>query len=121
MISVRKLVSLDIYVHGAKFILIEFGLGVAALIGLGALGVIRSHGRSYLSWYLIALSVNYIVLLVYAMLLISKTIHCISPSTTDKSEMWRYTRQMFFILVPLMVPVLAMWQELRPHSPESQE
>lgn len=58
-----------------------------------------------------SLGVNYLPMLIYAVLLVRGRIHSISPSAADGAEMWRYTRQMFLLLIPLLVPLVAVWQE----------
>ena len=35
LINIRKLVALDITLHGPKFIIIELGLGTPAIIAMG--------------------------------------------------------------------------------------
>jgi len=64
VISVRKLVTLDIALHGPRFIMIEFGVGTPAILVIG--GFLAATGQLFLGVYLLFTGINYIPLLVYA-------------------------------------------------------
>jgi hypothetical protein len=111
-INVRKLAALDIALHGGRWILIEFWIGVIGLPLFGALVIGRSL---YLGVYLMLLGLNYVPLLVYAII--------INRSNSAKEEVnvelshpakyySKYGVQQALLLVPFAIPVLAIRQEL---------
>ncbi len=113
-ISVRRLAALDMALHGAWFVVIEFGAGVLLPGLIAAVGLARGQWRSLLLWYFLCVSLNYVPLLVYSLL-----IHRegggrgTEAGDVDRAEARRYTRQQFWLLVPLAVFAAAVWQELR--------
>ena len=114
----RKLAAIDIAFLGCKFIIAEFALGVLLCTTLGTF--ILSRGLSFrqlaLGLYFIALGINYVPMLLYAI--------AISRRQSGRSElgaelddkrgaMAKYRRQSLLLLVPLFVPILAVAQEWR--------
>lgn len=69
LINVRKLVALDIYLHGSKFILAEFGVGTPVIIAVGLWLILANIFT--LGIYLLLTGINYIPLLVYAIIIAS--------------------------------------------------
>ncbi len=113
MISVRKLVALDIFLHGPRFIMIEFGVGTPGIIVLGLL--VAHAGQQALGAYLVLTGLNYIPLLAYAITIArtgtaSKEIA--EGMTSDSHYVRRYSTQQLIIFIPLAVVRLALWQEL---------
>jgi hypothetical protein len=124
LVEMRKLVAVDMALHGRQFILAEFAVGVLLGIGLGLFFL-----RTFLSWLslsssplipqvLVALlglwafgtAVNYIPLFLYAV--------SIAKSGTFKAEgepelprKRRYNVQQFIIFVPFLVAIVAIAQE----------
>src|SRR5689334_10323179 len=122
MLNVRKLAALDLHSFGPRFILAEFGLGVLGLAALGLL-MLRSglqHGYSitpiFLGAYMLALNVNYVPLLIYAIGLARS-----DGATTEiadelgdlKAAFRKYRRQSLFILLPFAVLIASVRQELQ--------
>lgn len=112
ILNVRRLVALDIALHGSKFILVEFGFGVifALILGLYSL-------KSYppLGWYIIALGLNYVPLLIYA-INITKMHSAKTESKDDLSNRKRvisYSIRQFVIFIPFSTILLSIYQELR--------
>jgi len=70
LINIRRLVAWDITLHDAPFILIEFGLGTAALIIFGY-WLMSTITSLFLGLYLFLVGINYLVLLVYAVIISS--------------------------------------------------
>src|SRR5271167_1106021 len=72
MLNVRKLAAIDLEFLGARFILTEFGVGVAASAALGLLTLRASIHRFHssrmtmLGVYLLLLGLNYVPLLLHA-------------------------------------------------------
>jgi hypothetical protein len=123
LINIRKLVALDILLHGRPFILIEFSLGI--LLGLGlaswqiATGLAGSYVSLVLGFYLALIGVNYLPLLVYAVI-ISKKNSAQNEAESELQNMSKYNRQQFLIFVPLLVLLVVVKQELnRPKEARS--
>jgi hypothetical protein len=68
VINIRKLVALDITLHGPRFILIEFGVGTPAILMVG--GFLASTGQLVLGVYLLFTGINYVPALIYATLIV---------------------------------------------------
>ena len=122
-ISIRKLAALDILLHGSWLILAEFAAGVFLPLSLGLLSLLRGHLRWQIivGTYLILLAVNYVPLMAYAIIIIRKgSAHEeAADELTDRSRIAsKYMPQSLLLLIPLVVPVLTVLQELRNDSPE---
>jgi hypothetical protein len=113
--SIRKLVAGDITLHGERFILIEFGLGTPAMI-LFALWLMLSRLFFPLGLYVLLVGINYVVLLLYAIVIVRK-----GSSQTEVSDelahseqyIRQFSVQQFFILVPLAILIIAIFQEAK--------
>ena len=108
MINVRKLVALDIYLHGYKFILLEFTFGV---IGAFIIGFFTLKAIPLLGYYIISLGINYIPPLIYAIDMRMK----MSADKEGKPEMkrvWKYTFQQLVLFIPFSIVLLSLIQEL---------
>jgi hypothetical protein len=111
LINIRKLVALDITLHGSKFILAEFGIGTPAIVAVG-LGLMF-NGVFLLGLYLFLTGINYIPLLIYA-------IHIVRAKTAanevadglaqDKHYNRKYSIQQLMIFIPLAVVLLSIFQ-----------
>ena len=127
IINVRKLAALDIAFHGPKFILIEFALGVfvCAALGLFSLYFGLFHGPNHslfaviMGCFLLWVALNYVPLLIYAMSIVKhKSAHqevAYELAHKDKYA-GKYMRQSTILLIPLAIPVLAVYQELQKRS-----
>ena len=124
IINIRKLAALDIAFHGPKFILVEFALGVfgCAAFGLFSLYFGLFHGSNhslfaaFLGCFLLWIALNYVPLLIYA---ISIVRHDSAQQEVayelEHKDIYakKYTLQSTLLLVPLVVPILAIHQELQ--------
>jgi len=115
MFNPRKLAALDLAFLGPWVILPEFILGVVGPISLGiwTMARIRSTGGFLFGVYLCLIGVNYIPLLWHAISLARQgTAHDeIRGEGEDKRKMFRkYRRQSLLLLLPLIVPAVALWQ-----------
>ena len=120
MLDVRKLAALDIHFLGPTLILAEFAVGVVGPLVFGAL-TLRIAQRHSWSWaatlfgsYLFALGVNYLPLLLHAVALVRNNTASavIADELSDKAAtMAKYRRQSLYLLLPLVVPMVAMMQE----------
>ncbi len=126
MIEPRKLAAIDIFFLGNKIIIGEFALGVLLCGGLGAFTLYRAHSLSQfgLGLYLIALSINYVPMLLYAVRLSQhgNIRHELGVELDDqRAAMSKYRRQSLWLLVPLAVVVVALVQAASRHSLSSRK
>jgi|SRR5271165_115934 len=122
MLNVRKLAAIDLRFLGAKVILVEFGLGVVGSAALGALtlraGIQRFHSSrmTLFGAYLLLLGVNYVPLLLHAVSLVragSAHQEIAGELGDQRAAMRKYRRQSLFLLLPLIVPIAAIVQEIQ--------
>lgn len=125
MIVPRKLAAIDIVFLGSRFIIAEFAGGVILCVALGTFVLWRAGSvwQLLLGLYLIALGINYVPMLVYAVAIAGgKSARAeLGDELTDKRRaMAKYRRQSLLLLVPLLVPIIALWQaRRRAHSGHS--
>ena len=117
MINIRKLVALDMVLHGTRFILAEYAFGVIVLflLGLSSIragpkGMIYSSWQTLLGFWLLVVSVNYIPPFIYA-LLIARAGTVKEEGEPELAYVKRYTVQQVIIIVPLLVVIVAIVQE----------
>ena len=116
VIDVRKLAALDIAYYGPKLILAEFAVGVFgfAAWGLYSLvdGIFRSHSTWEAMWgaYLLSLGINYMPLLRYGMT-IARRRSAKEEAADVLAHKHKYGLQTLFLLIPFLVPALAIAQE----------
>ncbi|MFI5412272.1 MAG: hypothetical protein ACHQX1_00060 [Candidatus Micrarchaeales archaeon] len=106
MINIRKLVALDISLHGYTFIISEFFFGVIAAFIIGFLSL---KIQPYLGYYIISLGINYVPLLLFAIDMKLKN----SAEKESKGEMkrvYKYTIQQFVIFIPFSMILLVALQ-----------
>ncbi len=112
IINIRKLAALDIVFHGQLPITIEFFLGVflIAIIGL----LVFYSGQTILGIYMMFLSLNYIPLLIYALLIDGKARKEVKMEVSNlKRYGSKYNIQQFMIFIPLSIIVLSILQEFK--------
>ena len=119
MINIRKLAAVDLAWLGAKVIVTEYSLGLSVPFLLGLVLLRRSlSSANPLIWiilvgiWLVTIAINFVPLLTYAVL--------ITQAGTAKAEgqseiiyAKRYVVQHVIVLVPLLVVLMALWQEYR--------
>ena len=115
MIDIRRLAAVDIALLGSRFILAEFSIGVFGSLCLGVLTLVRTHspGGTFFGAYLLCIGVNYVPLLLHAISLVrdGTAYREIADEMLEKPRMFRkYRRQSLLLLVPLVVPILAIIQ-----------
>ena len=115
MIEVRRLAAVDIAFLGSRLILSEFAIGVFGSLGLGILTLVRTRSLSgtVFGAYLVCIGVNYAPLLVHAIDLVrhGTAKQEIADELTEKDRMFRkYRRQSLLLLVPLVMPIVAIVQ-----------
>ena len=114
LINIRRFVAWDITLHGARFILLEFGLGTAALIVFGY-WLMSTITSLYLGLYIFLVGINYLVLLVYAAIIssIGSAKFEVDPNLAhDKHFIRKYGLQQLLILVPFAVLIITLIQEI---------
>jgi len=115
VIEVRRLAAVDIAFLGSRLILSEFAIGVFGSLGLGILTLVRTRSLSgtVFGAYLVCIGVNYAPLLVHAIDLVrhGTAKQEIADELTEKDRMFRkYRRQSLLLLVPLVMPIVAIVQ-----------
>ena len=123
LINIRKLAALDIVFHGPRLILAEFIVAVVGGGAFGALGLVaffRNPAHPFaqvfvgciLSW----IAINYVTLLLYSFSIIrhKSAEREVAFELEHKSYYARkYTTQSFLLVLPLVVPMLAIIQEAK--------
>jgi hypothetical protein len=121
IINVRKLAAIDLVFHGPRFILIEFGAGIPLMLALGVFILWRASaltgaafiGYTLLGAYMLSLAANYLPLLFYAVALIRRgdAAAVVAYEVAHKETYApRYGAQQMLLLLPLVIPALALWQ-----------
>jgi hypothetical protein len=118
VINPRKLAAIDIVFLGSKLIIAEFAGGVLLCVALGTFVLFRGHSfwQIALGLYFISLGINYVPLLVYAVAITrrqSARAEIGDELSDERRAMAKYRRQSILLLVPLLVPILALARERR--------
>jgi hypothetical protein len=118
---VRKLVALDITLHGPRFIGIEFGVGTPVILIVGVVLAEGSVGVQHLlGVYLLLTGINYLPILAYAIVVIragTAKAEVAEGLATDSHYVRKYSTQQLLIFVPFAVVLLAAVQEARRRQP----
>ncbi len=126
LINIRKLAALDIVFHGPILILAEFFLAVVLCGLFGAFSLFAFFRNPdhplfmaitgfFLSW----LAVNYVPLLLYAISIVrGKSAQVEVAFELEHKDFYarKYTLQSLLLVLPLIIPVLAIAQEVRKRS-----
>ena len=112
IICIRKLVALDITLHSSRLILLEFGLGMPAMILFGS-WLMLSGTIFILGLYLVLTGLNYVPLLLYAIVTARKGSAKteVEGLANDKHYIRKYGSQQLMISVPLTISIIAIIQE----------
>jgi len=115
MINPRKLAAIDIVFLGSRFILAEFAGAVLLCATLGAFTLFRGHSfmQLALGLYLISLGINYVPMLIYAIAITqggSAQAEMDDELDGKRQAMAKYRRQSVLLLVPFLVPIIALVQ-----------
>ena len=124
LINIRKLAALDIVFHGPKLILAEFGYTVLISAGLGLFmlykGIFLGHFHSLFpvifGGCLSDLALNYLLLLLYAIDIVrhkSAQDEVAFELAHKDTYARKYTWQSLLLVLPLVVPLMALVQEVR--------
>lgn len=115
MINLRKLAAMDMALHGVRIITAEFAIGIVLPLALGLLSL-RS-GPLGLDWqtvsgvWLIGIAANYLPLFFYAVA-IARAGTAKAEGEPEFARARRYNVQQLLILVPFLIAVAALVQEL---------
>ena len=112
LFDVRRLIALDMGLHGPKFILVEFGLGVPVPMILGVSLILE--GFLPLGAYIFTLGINYIPPLIYAVQLrksYGEVADMEDPETRRLNR--KYSVQQFLIFIPFFMVCLDLLQRSR--------
>jgi hypothetical protein len=115
-VNLRKLAAIDIVFLGPKLVIAEFAGGVliCGVLGMFVLFQGGSFTQVVLGVYLMALAINYVPMLIYAISLTrdNRARMELGQELNDKSRLVvKYRRQSLSLLVPLLVPILALKQK----------
>lgn len=116
--NARKLAAIDIVFLGSKLIIAEFASGVLLCAALGTFVLFRGHSiwQLILGLYLISLGINYVPMLIYAVAITrrrSARAEIGGELEEQHRAVTKYRRESILLLVPLLVPILALAQERR--------
>ena len=124
IINVRKLAALDIALHGAPLILVEFGAAIAIGAALGvwltSTAIPVSQGaalfRLVLGAYFLCVAINYVPLLLYGIAVVrrgsARQETAAELAEKDGRSARRYGTQSLLLILPLVIPALALAQEM---------
>lgn len=128
MVSIRKLAALDLALHSATFILLEFGLAVFGFISIGLLVLIHSQWQGLYPILsgsaLIGIGLNYVPLLFYAINIVrrkSAEEEAAYELEHRKIEMGRYTIQSLLLIIPLIILAISLYQEWQRHTKSNKQ
>lgn len=118
MINPRKLAAIDIVFLGSKFIIAEFAAGVLLCVALGTFVLLRGNSfwQFALGLYLVSLGINYVPMLIYAVAITrdgSARAEMGDELNDKRRVMAKYRLQSILLLVPLLVPMVALGHERR--------
>jgi len=119
----RKLVAIDIVFLGSIFIIAEFASGVVLCVALGIFVLVRGNSfwQLALGLYIISLGINYVPMLIYALVITkykSARTELGDELIDQRRAMAKYRRKSLLLLVPLLVPFVALRRERRRASGE---
>jgi hypothetical protein len=121
IMNVRKMVAIDLLIHGKRFILIEFGVGTPFMVALGAFILWGAHAQpgapftpaGWLGLYSLSLACNYAPLLIYAIGFVrrgdARAAVAYEAAHLAKYAPW-YGKQQALLFVPFFALALALWQ-----------
>ena len=122
-INVRKLAALDIVFHGPRLILAEFAFGMVlcATFGLWSFfSPIHSPFMIVIGCYLLGVALNYVPMFLYALSIVRrKSAHQEVAFELAHKDIYarKYLVQtVLLLLVPFVLPLLAVYQEMRSGS-----
>ena len=119
MINIRKIVAVDMVLHGTRFILAEFAIGVILplVIGLisifpGIFGFAQSGLQTVIGYWMLGIAVNYIPLFIYAVL-IARAGTVKAEGEPELVHIKRYNIQQLIVFIPLLIAIVALVQEVQ--------
>lgn len=128
MINVRKLAALDIALHGALLILAEFGAAIAIGTALGVWLISAAFSarqgadvfRLVVGTYFLCIAINYVPLLLYGIAIArrksARQEAAAELAEKDGRSARRYGAQSLLLILPLVIPILALAQQVRKRS-----
>jgi hypothetical protein len=123
--NARKLAAIDLIFLGPMVIITEFSAGVFLSAVLGIFVLVRGNqslAQIVLGLYLISLGINYVPMLNYAIRISrakSARAELGNEPDDERVAMAKYRRQSLWLLVPLIVPLMALAQSRKPQSNNS--
>jgi hypothetical protein len=113
--SIRKLAAIDIVFLGFKVVFAEYLCGVLLCVVLGFFVLLRTNSVSQilLGAYLIFLGINYVPMFAYALAIGNRQkaqAEVAEELSNRRVAMSKYRRVSLLLLVPLLVPIVALTQ-----------
>ena len=114
----RKLAAIDILFFGYRVILAEYAVGVLFSVALGLFVLLRAASflQVLLGTYFVCLGINYVPMLSYSIAIANKQnarAEIFDELGDKRTAMSKYRRKSLFLLVPLLIPTLAVVCKLR--------
>jgi hypothetical protein len=114
-INFRKLAAIDVAFLGPKLIVTEFAFGVLFSLALGIFALLRAHSLwgTAVGTYLVCPGINYGPMLGYAVAIGNRENARLELGDELKEKqvaMSKYRRQSLLLLVPLVVPIFAIFR-----------
>jgi hypothetical protein len=118
VINPRKLTAIDIVFLGSKVVITEFAVAVLLCPAFAVFVLLRGHSlwQLALGLYFISLGINYVPMLFYAVAIGGRDAarEEMGVELADKhGAMAKYRRQSLFLLIPLIVPAVALIRKWR--------
>lgn len=110
IIEVRKLAAVDMAWLGWRIIIPEYLFGILLPLGLGFLSLYR--GQILMGIWLVTIAINYIPLFIYAVHL-KQTNSIQKEGIPEIVRAKKYGIQQIVILIPFLVVILALLQEIQ--------
>jgi hypothetical protein len=112
-LNTRKLAAIDIVFLGFKVVAAEYAFGVLFSLALGIFVFLRSHSgwQIALGIYLVCIGINYVPMLIYTLSIANKEnaqAELGYELVEKRRAMSKYRRLSLLLLVPFVLPILAI-------------
>ena len=116
-VNFKKLAAIDVAFLGPKLIIAEFAFAVLFSIALGIFALLRAHSLwgTAVGAYLVCLGINYGPMLAFALAIGNREnarLELGDELKEKRAAMSKYRRQSLLLLVPLAVPIFAIFRRM---------
>lgn len=114
-VNFRKLAAIDVAFLGPNLIATEFAFGLLLSVALGVFALLRARSLwgTAVGTYLVCLGINYGPMLAYALAIGNREnaqLELGDELKEKRAAMSKYRRQSLLLLVPLVVPIFAIFR-----------